>query len=140
MSFNDLFDSGIHKRNLSHFAAIANLASVDGEINQEEQQMLEIFAQKLDIDETEFKTVLANPEKFPINPPENKEKRLERIYDLFRIIYSDHTIDEDEAKLLYRYAIGLGFSEAHAKEIIKKSDKIFGGRIDYEDYVYLLTK
>ncbi len=140
MSFNDLFDSGTHKRNLGHFAAIASLAAVDGDINAEEQVMLERFARKLDIDETEFKEILKTPAKYPINPPNTKELRLERLYDLFKIIYADHFMDNEEEVLVNKYAIGLGFSAEKAKEIIAKSIKIFGGQIHFEDYCYLLEK
>lgn len=82
MSFTDLFDSGEHRRNLGHFAAIANMATVDGEIGPEEEKLLKRFAVKLDIDESEYVEVLINPTKFPINPPNTTEKRLERLHDL----------------------------------------------------------
>ena len=49
MLFSDLFGSGEHTRNLGHFAAIVNLAAVDGEINDEEKVVLERLARKLDI-------------------------------------------------------------------------------------------
>ena len=49
MSFSGLFGSGEHTRNLGHFAAIVNLAAVDGEINDEEKVVLERLARKLDI-------------------------------------------------------------------------------------------
>jgi len=140
MSFNDLFDSGTHKRNLGHFAAITTLAAVDGVINAEEQAMLERFARKLDVDETEFKEILQTPGKHPINPPNTKELRLERLYDLFKIIYADHFMEAQEKSLVSKYAIGLGFSAEKAEEIIAKSIKIFGGQIAFEDYVDLLEK
>ncbi len=140
MSFNDLFDSGTHKRNLGHFAAMATLASSDGEINENEQTMLERFARKLNIDETEFKEVLKTPGNFPINPPSTQEERLQRLYDLFKIIYADNTMDAEEEVLVNKYAIGLGFSSEKANEIIAKSIKIFGGQIPFEDYNYLLEK
>ena len=140
MSFNDLFDSGMHKRNLGHFAALVTLASSDGEINSKEQTMLERLARKLDIDEQEYQEVLKTPGSFPINPPNTKELRFERLYDLFRIVYSDHHIDEEERILVKKYAIGLGFSDAQAQDIIFKSVKIFGGEIPIEDYIMLLER
>ena len=58
MSFSDLFGSGEHLRNFSHFAAIVNLAAVDGAINKAEENLLRRFARKLDITESEYKKVL----------------------------------------------------------------------------------
>ena len=140
MSFTDLFDSGEHRRNLGHFAAIANMATVDGELNAEEIKLLKRFAVKLDIDETEYVDIVENARRYPINPPNNSEKRLERLHDLFRMIFVDHTIDDHERFLIEKYAIGLGFSAERAKQLIERSIQIFQGGIDFDDYVYLLDK
>ncbi len=140
MSFVDLFDSGEHLRNLGHFAAIVNLAAIDGEINALEEVQLQRFARKLDIDESEYSKVLQNPSSFPIQPPNTVERRLERLHDLFTIIFSDHDIDAEEAELIKKYAIGLGFSEESSKAIIKRTLEIYGGRLSFDDYRYLLNK
>lgn len=140
MAIADLYSSGEHRRNLAHFAALATLASVDGEISPEEKKMLDRFATKLDITESEYKEVMKKENKYPIVPPHDSEKRLERLYDLFRIVFSDHFIDEEEMVFLKKYAIGLGYSDEQADAIIKKSVAIFSGRIDFDDYVYLLQR
>ena len=80
------------------------------------------------------------PGDYPINPPTAATVRLERLYDLFKIIYVDHYIDAPELKLVNRYATGLGFSKDQADTVIAKSIKIFGGKIDFEDYQYFVSK
>ena len=139
MSFSDLFGTGEHLRNLGHFAAIVNLAAADGPINEREEAQLKRFAMKLDIGEEEYSKVLKNPTAFPIHPNNSVEGRLERLYDLFRIIYSDHDIEEEEEELLRKYAIGLGFSPEVSEGIIKRSMQIFSG-MSFDDYRYLLNK
>lgn len=138
MAILDLYTSSEHRRNLAHFAALATLASIDGEVDKEERVMLDRFAAKLDITEAEYKEVMKKENKYPIYPPHDSESRLERLYDLFRIIFSDHLIDNAEMLLLKRYAIGLGFSSSQADKIIERSVAIFSGRIDFDDYLYLL--
>ncbi|MCM4167611.1 Co-chaperone protein DjlA [Arenibacter antarcticus] len=138
MSFVDLYSSGTHRRNLAHFAAIATLAAIDGEVNEEERELLDRFANKLDITEEEYKEVMSEENKYPINPPTNSEERLERLYDLFRIIFADHYIEEQERSLITKYAIGLGYKSEAADIIIQKSIDIFSGRIAFDDYLYLL--
>ena len=138
MGISDLYKSGEHRRNLGHFAALASLAAIDGEVTPEEKNLLDRFATKLDITTSEYELVMDKENKFPIDPPNNSEKRLERIYDLFKMIFSDHRIDDDEMILLKKYAIGLGFTGDQANEVIEKSVAIFSGRIDCEDYTYLL--
>jgi len=140
MSFTDLFESGEHSRNLGHFASIANMASTDGEINAEEEKMLRRFARKLDIDESEYEEVLKNPEKYPINPPNTSDRRLERMHDLFEMIFADHAIDDHERFLIEKYAIGLGYSAELAQKLIKRSIDIYQGGLDLEDYRYLLNR
>ncbi len=140
MSFSDLFGSGEHLRNLGHFASIVNLAAVDGDINEQEEKLLQRFASKLDISEEEYSKVLKNPTAFPLYPYNTTANRLERLHDLFRIIFADHAIDEEETWLLKKYAIGLGFSSEVAEGIIKRSIDIFSGQISFDDYLYLLNK
>lgn len=55
-------------------------------------------------------------------------------------IYADHKIDEPERKLIHCYALGLLCSSDTAKEVITKYIKIFGGKIEFEDYQYLINK
>lgn len=140
MSFVDLFGSGEHLRNLGHFAAIVNMAAVDGEITPGEEKLLRRFASKLDVNEEEYNKVIENPNLYPIHPPNSYERRLSTLHDLFVIIYANHEMDEEEAILLKKYAIGLGFSEAQADKIITRSIQIFTGALDFEDYQYLLTR
>ena len=140
MSFTDLFESGEHKRNLGHFASIASIATVDGVLNEAEEKLLQRFARRLNISEEEHDEIRKNPTKHPINPPNSADKRLERMLDLFKMIFADHDIDEDERTLLERYAIGLGYTEELAGKLIKRSVEIFNGGLDLEDYRYLLNK
>ena len=140
MSFSDLFGSGEHLRNLGHFATMVHLAIVDGEINEHEEIQLKHFAEKLDVSNEEYNKVLENPTAYPILPPDNYERRLERLHDLFTIIFSDNSIDTEETYLLKKYAIGLGFSTEISEAIINHSIQIFSGKINFEDYKYLVEK
>lgn len=140
MPIIDLYESSEHRNNVAHFAAIVNIALVDGELNLHEEILVKQFANKLDITEEEYEFIFENPKKYPIYPPSSTEMRLRRLYDLFRIIYADHEIDEKEQITLLHYAIGLGFTSDRAEIIIKKSQKIFNGELDFEDYKYIIDK
>ncbi len=140
MSFTNLFESGEHSRNLGHFASIANIASVNGAIGEEETKLLARFARKLDIEEAEVKEILKNPGIYPLNPPNDAERRLERIHDLFEMIFVDHEIDDHERSLIEKYAVGLGYDTATAQHLIKRSIEIYSGGLDLEDYRYLLNR
>ena len=140
MTIKDLYESGEHSRNVGHFASIVNIAAVDGELNDVEETLLDRFARKLDIEESEYKAILKDPKGYPINPPNSADKRLERMLDLFKMIFADHDIDDEERDLIKRYAIGLGYTDELADKLIKRSIEIFNGGLDLDDYRYLLNK
>ena len=140
MAIIDWYEHGEKRRELAHFATLASLSAVDGEINPKEKAILDKFAFKLNITDDEYKEVMKKENKFPIETPHSGEKRLRRLFDFFQIIFSDNEIDDLERKMVEKYAIGLGFPLKKAEEIIEKSIKIFTGKIDFEDYQYLLKK
>lgn len=140
MSFTDLYESGSHSRNISHFASILKIATVDGELKDVEEAMLLRFARKLNVTDAEYKEISKNPSKYPIDPPLSADQRLERMLDLFKMIFADNEIDDEEKQLIERYAIALGYTEELASKLIKKSIDIFNGGLDLEDYRYLLNR
>ena len=140
MAIKDLYQSGEHSKNLGHFASLASIAIADGKVDAQEEKLLKRFARKLNIGEEDYKKILKNPSKHPINPPNSAEERLERIHDLFDMIFADNEIDEDEYYLIERYAIGLGYTQEKASKLISRSIEIYMGGLDFEDYRYLLNK
>ncbi|CAI8179751.1 MAG: TerB family tellurite resistance protein [Flavobacteriaceae bacterium] len=138
MSFVDLYTHSEHRKNVAHFAAIATLAAVDGQINDSELAVLNRFSNKLGISEQEYAEVMKKENKYPIDPASSAQARLERLFDLFKIIFADHRIDQEETALVLKYAIGLGYTEAEALKLIKRSTEIFTGRFSFEEYQSLL--
>ena len=104
MPILDLYYHSEQKKNLAHFAAMATLAAVDGEINPQEKAVLDRLARKFDISKAEYKEVLKKSNQYPIEPQNDAEKRLERLYDCLKIIFADHKIDDEEMVLLKKYA------------------------------------
>lgn len=127
MTIFEAYESGKHESKVSHFAAIVKLAIIDGPLNPEEETVLKRLATKLDVSEEEIKLILKNPRKYPLIPPYSLEERIERLQDLCKIIYADYEVDEEERKLIYKYAIGLGFTSERANMEIEKFMSFFGG-------------
>src|SRR6478672_8033224 len=103
MSISDLFDSEFKSRNKGHFSAIVRVALADGSVSAEEQSFLEKLAHKLDISKEEFEEILENPLKYPINPPTMHVQRLERLYDLGRMVHVDHQLGDKQDMMLRRF-------------------------------------
>jgi len=140
MSFYELFKKGHQSRNIAHFASIVNIAAVDGKVTVEEEQLLLELATKLGIDNSEYAEILKNPENYPIHPSNSAEERLERIHDLFDMIFADNKITTKEFVLIKKYAIGLGYNSVNANELIQKSIDIYSGKISFEEYKFMINK
>ena len=100
MSFSDLFDSEFKTRNKGHFSAIVRVALADGKSSPEEKSFLDKLATNLEISAAEYEEILANPLKYPINPPYLYNDRLERLFDLGRMVHIDHHLGDKQEKLL----------------------------------------
>ncbi|AWX44886.1 hypothetical protein HME9304_01891 [Flagellimonas maritima] len=138
MPIIDLYEHGDKRKNLAHFATLASLAAVDGEVNPKEKAILDRFAFKLDITDAEYKEVMKKENKYPIETPHSGEKRLKRLFEFFQMAFADHSVDEDQMRLIEKYAVALGYPSKDAERIIKKSFDIFEGKISFESYQYLL--
>lgn len=140
MTIADVFETSSHRMNIAHFKTIVNLALINGEIQPEEDKMLHKFAKKLDITPEEYKRILQEHDQFPCIAVNSCEERLKHLYNLFRIIYTDHKIEVTEKALIQRYAVGLGIPVDKVAYVLDKSIKIFEGNIDFRDYYSLVNK
>ena len=121
MSFSNLYSSGFKQRNRDHFASIVRIALSDGVISKEEEAFINRTAINLEIEEQEVETIKANLDNYPINPPSTEQRRLERLYDLARMVFADQIADEAEKKIMNRLIIGLGFPHEEAEDVINHS-------------------
>ena len=134
MSFSDLFDSGFKTRNQDHFAAIVRVAMDDGIISDDEKAFLDRLARNLDISESDYKFILKDYQSHPINPPTSYDMRLERLYDLSRMVYVDHIKGDHEEIVLQKIAIGLGFSTENVKYVVDKALTLVNNGVDLDTF------
>ncbi len=135
MSILDIFDSGFQKRNRDHFAAIVRVAMSDGSITDHEQAFLDRLARKLNISEADYKQTLKDYKTHPINPPISYDRRLERLFDLSRMVYVDHEPGVKQTGLLERLAVGLGFNPDNAKYVVDKALALVSNGVDLDTFV-----
>ena len=136
MSFSDLFDSEFKNRNKGHFSAIVRVALNDGKFSPEEQQFLDKLALHLEISASEYEEILENPLKYPINPPYEHAQRLERLYDLARMVAVDHHLGDAQIKLLRKFALALGFTPGNVNYIVDKSLVLIEAKTDLDTFIY----
>lgn len=139
MSISDIYSSGFKKRNRDHFAAIVQIAQADGTVTDEEQKFLDRMAINLEIEDEEYQKILSNSSNYNVNPPANEERRLERLFDLTRIIYADNIADDNEKELLNRLVIGLGFTE-NSNEVVTKALNFVSEGKDEDEFIAAFKK
>ena len=139
MSISDLFDSEFKSRNKGHFSAIVRVALADGNVSAEEQEFLNKLAHKLDISKEEYEEILENPMKYPINPPTMHVQRLERLYDLGRMVHVDHQLGDKQDLMLRRFGLALGFTPGNVNYIVDKAMKLIDAKVDLDTFVYEMT-
>mgnify|MGYP001401354655 FL=1 len=135
MSFSNLYSSGFKQRNRDHFASIVRIAPSDGVISKEEEAFINRTAINLEIEEQEVETIKANLDNYPINPPSTEQRRLERLYDLARMVFADQIADEAEKKIMNRLIIGLGFPHEEVEDIINQSFEQIQKGSDEDEFV-----
>lgn len=135
MSIADFFDSGFQKRNQDHFAAIVRVAMSDGIITDDEKAFLDRLARKLSISEGDYKEILKDYQSHPVNPPSSYDRRLERLYDLARMVYADHELGDRQISMLERLAVGLGFSPANVNYVVDKALKLVHAGVDEDNFI-----
>ena len=135
MSISDLFDSGFKQRNEDHFAAIVRVAMDDGYISDDEKAFLDRLARNLDISELDYKIILKDYKSHPINPPTSYDRRLERLYDLARMVAVDHINHDSKMALLRKIGVGLGFRSVNVKYIVDKALTVVSNGVDLDTFV-----
>ncbi|BDB51944.1 TerB family tellurite resistance protein [Flavobacterium ammonificans] len=136
MSFSDLFDSEFKTRNKGHFSAIARVALADGYSSVKEKTFLDKLAANLEISNSEYEEILENPTKYPINPPYSYNERLERLFDLGRMVYIDDELGEGQLQLLEKFGIALGFTPSNVEFIVRKALKLIEKKSDLDTFIY----
>lgn len=134
MSFSNLFVSGFKKRNQNHFASIVRVAMSNGEINDDEKAFLDRLALRLDISTHNYQTILEDYNSYPINAPHSYDKRIERLYDLARMVWADNIEHDSQVRLLKKLCIGLGFNPDNADYIVDKALKLVQKEVDLDEF------
>ena len=118
MSIANIYLSGDQKRNISHFANIVKIAKSDGEISKEEEDLLKAIAKQYQITDDNYKAIFKDPEYYPIRAQLGCEERIERLYDLLKMVFADHKLRSMEVSILRKIVVGLAFPLKNIDDIV----------------------
>ena len=134
MAISDYNLSGEQKRNIEHFASIVRLALADEVISENEEKLLKRLAKRFHILDDKYKAIIENPKDFPVHTPHDYDKRIERLYDLGKMIYADGEVASNEAKVLRRICVGLGFPVDNVEKVADEAIHLILNDNDLEDF------
>ncbi len=135
MSFSDLFDSEFKTRNKGHFSAIVRVAIADGDMSEEEKEFLDKLKSRLEISDAEYDEILENPLKYPINAPVAQTQRIERLYDLSRMVYADHILGPRQKQILTKFTLALGFVPENVSQVVDKAFSLLILNVDLDQFI-----
>ena len=136
MPFSELFDNEFKQRNRGHFSAIVRVAFADGKVSPEEKDFLDKLASRLEISEEEYSEILVDPWKHPINPPYLYAQRLERLFDLARMVHVDHHLGDLQEVMLRRMGLALGFTPGNVDFIVSKALSLVDKKVDLDTFLF----
>ena len=136
MPISDIYSNEFRSRNKEHFAAIVRVAMSDGEISEDEKTFLDRLAFNLEISDLDYKNILKDYMSYPINPPVSYDHRLERLYDLTRMVWADKIRSKNEVTLLRKFCVALGFHAVNVKYISEKAIELVRQGDDLEEFIY----
>jgi len=134
MGISDFYMSIGLKRNISHFANMVKIAKSDNVITDEEMVLLQLIAKRYNISEDQFKEILKAPEKFPTIAYLESEERVERLYDLIKMVEVDHKAEIEEVAVLRRIVTGLAFPLKSVDAIVDRAIEIRADDCDLEHF------
>jgi uncharacterized tellurite resistance protein B-like protein len=140
MGVSDHNLSGEQKRNIAHFASIVRLANADGFLSEGEEILLKRLAKRFHILEDKYKEILKNPEDYPIYTPHNYDERIEHLYDLAKMVFADDEATGNEAKVLTKICVGLGFPIDNVEKVADEAIHLLLNNNDLEDFTAAIKK
>ncbi len=109
MDFLDLFDSRDKKKRLSHIKNLIVLACADGEVAQEEAELIFRIGVNAGLTPAELKRIMERPDSVKFYPPKTYKERIEQLYDMVMVMMVDGEITESELLFCKVVAEDLGF-------------------------------
>ena len=108
-------------KNAINHTQLLNLFSIaiaDNNVTSDELDMLNDFAVKRGIPQSEIDSILENPHKVKFGIPESTEEKIGNLYELAKMIQSDNKIDIREIQVFRSIAREMGFDSGRSQTIV----------------------
>ena len=113
-----LFESEEKKRRKSHFRNLVAVAMADGDIDDDETQLLLLLGQKNYLTPAEIQQVLQSPEDVRFVVPQNPRQALDYLWEMVQMMMIDGHIHAREKAFCKGIALRYGFRPAVVDKIV----------------------
>jgi len=119
MSFSDFVSNHGVKVPKVHYLHLIQVARADGKIDPQEMAVLHKEGRRFGLTNAEIDQLIEKEKDHHYHPPYSLDDKFEDLYYITEMILADDEVSDDEAKLLRRFAVEVGFDD-RAIEILKE--------------------
>lgn len=110
-----------YKKN--HIRNLLALASVDGNIHEEEIALLFRIGKGYGLKPQQVQALIDSTEKFELNIPDNHNDRMNLLYDLVQMVYADGIVDQHEIQFCEEAIVQFGMKKELLQYLLGLFDK-----------------
>ena len=137
MSFSDFITNHGVKVPKVHYLHLIQVARADGKIDKQELAILHKEGRRFGLTDAEIDHLIEKEKDHHYHPPYSLDDKFEDLFYISEMILADDEVSEDEARLLRRFAVEVGFDD-RAIEILK--DVMINGIRNKESEEEILKK
>jgi len=119
MSFKDFITNHGVKVPKVHYLHLIQVARADGKIDRQEMEILHKEGRRFGLTDAEIDLLIEEEKDHHYHPPYSLDDKFEDLFYITEMILADDEVSEDEARLLRRFAVEVGFDD-RAIEILKE--------------------
>jgi uncharacterized tellurite resistance protein B-like protein len=117
---SSIFGSDTEGIRRSHIKNLISIALADGQLTQDEWDLLLVIASHLGMREEEINAIRNNPDTVNFVAPKTHEERVQQIEDLVALLAIDHDINPKEIELCKKICLRLDVLPQIVDSIIAK--------------------
>jgi uncharacterized tellurite resistance protein B-like protein len=111
MTFTDFITSHGVKIPKVHYLHLIQVARADGKIDPQEMAILHKEGRRFGLTDAEIDKLIENEKDHIYHPPYSLDEKFEDLFYIAEMILADDHVSDNEAKLLRRFAVEVGFDD-----------------------------
>ena len=112
MSFTDFITNHGKRVNKQAFVHLIQVSRIDGKIHQAELDLLHKEGKKFGLTDPEIDQLISAEGDLQYSAPYSLEEKFEHLYNMGEMILADDVVDENERRMIKKFAIEAGFSDS----------------------------